>query len=396
MSSILRTALLAAFALAPAQAMAQVFVEARLGGAFDSLRFTDAEPEQRGALSGFVEVDYRFADEQARLWYSLDAASYATPGDWTTLLHDAGAVYRVDLSSSHRLFVAASASWRTNGDAWAAAGYHALSARANLELRPVAGRTLRLGYRIDGRRFPDLVELNQLEQDGFASALFNFQTRTTLIGEVHLGAKSYEGAAATPVASAPLPAGGSGRGRGPGGMGPTLRPSLSATPDSGETAGRVAWMVRLAQSLADRTGVSLQYDARHAFGNVPPLLITTPPRFEGDGVYDDPYASDARGVRAVLTHELAALGTARAWGSWAGRDYAATPALDPDGEPTGDPREDRTWRVGAGWRLPLFPGRTGDVELDLGIAYDFTARRSNDAFYDYTSHAVGAALSLSY
>jgi hypothetical protein len=393
----LASSLLAA-ATAAAPAAAQIGIEARVGAALDSLSFADAESEDRASAAGFLELEYGFAQRRGRVFYSLDAASYATPGDWTTLLHEVGGVYRIDLSGSEtaRLFLATSANWRDNGDAWAAAGHRGLSGRANLELRPGAGAaTLRLGYRIDRREFSDLEELDQLEQDGFASALVNLETRTTLVAEIHVGGKSYDGvpaAAATPAS--PLPP--IGRSRGRGGMGPSRRSEPLLVTAPGERAGRVAWLVRVAQSLAERTGVSLQYAARHSFGDVPPLLITTPAHFLDDGVYDDPYASDARGGRAVFTHELASWGTTRAWGAWEGKDYAATPALDPDGEPTPALREDRLWRAGAGWRAPLFPRSTGDVVLDLDVTYAFTRHRSNDAFYDYSSHAAGVSLRLAY
>ena len=54
----------------------------------------------------------------------------------------------------------------------------------------------------------------------------------------------------------------------------------------------------LAQSLGLRTGLSLEYTRRSVFGAVPPVVVTTPPVLFEDGVYDDPYASDASAARA--------------------------------------------------------------------------------------------------
>ena len=391
----------AAFTLAVAAAppaLAQLSVEASLGGAHDAFAYSDADPEGRLATAGSLGSQYLFAGGRARVFYSLDAATYSTPGDWSTLRHDLGGVYRADLSDSGRLrlFLGSTATWHRNGEAWSAAGYRALGGMANVEYRPGGGATLRLGYRIDARDFPDIPALNQVEQDAFVSALVNVQTRTTLIGEVSLGAKSYEGEAILlEVSPTAVP---SGERQGRGGMGPAVRPVQITLTRDGERAGRVAWRVRVAQSLADRTGLSLEYGARHSFGETPPALITTPPHFYDDGVYDDPYASDARSIRANVKQIFTKAGVLRGWVAWQWKNYRATPALDLDGEPVPDRalREDRLWRAGAGWRVPLFPERTGPLGLDLDLGYAYTRHHSNDAFYDYSSHAIGLALSVAY
>jgi hypothetical protein len=379
-------------------AFAQLSVDVRLGGAHDALAYGDGEPEARLAAAGAVDAEYLIAGGRARLFYTLDAATYSTPGDWSTLRHDLGGVHRVDLTDSGhlRLFLGANAAWQANGEAWAVAGYRALGGMANLEHRPSDGLTLRVGYRLDGRRFPDIPELNQMEHDAFVSALANFQTRTTLIGEIHVGAKSYAGELILAEMDPAVPPGRSGRGRGT--MGPGVRAGISPLGDEGSHAGLVALRVRVAQSLADRTGVSLDYSSRHSSGNVPPALITTPAHFSDDGVYDDPYASDVQTLGATLKHIFLGAGVLRGWAAWQGKDYRATPALDLDGEPIagGELRRDRVWRGGAAWRVPLFPSRTGRLDVDLELVYAFADHRSNDAFYDYASHAFALTLGLAY
>jgi hypothetical protein len=381
-----------------APAAAQLSVDVRLGGAHDALAYTGADPEGRLAAAGALDMGYLLADGRARLFYSLDAARYSTPGDWSTLQHDLGGVHRTDLTESGhlRLFLGADATWQGNGDAWSVAGYRALGGMANLEYRPIDGPTLRGGYRIDSRRFPDIPELDQIEHDAFVSALFNFQTRTTLIGEIHLGAKGYAGGIVPSEMSPTVPEGRGGRGRG--GMGPGIRSAEVPRLHDSDHAGLVAWQVRVAQSLADRTGLSVDYSARHTSGDVPPALVTTPAHFYDDGVYDDPFASDARRVGGTLKHIFVSAGVLRGWVTWQGKDYRATPALDLDGEPLpeGELREDRVWRAGVSWRVPLFPARTGRVLVDLDLGYAFADHRSNDVFYDYASHVIGFALGVAY
>ena len=393
-----RLSIAAALLFVAAPAVAQLSVDVRLGGAHDALAYADTEPEGRLATAGTLDAEYLFAGGRARLFYALDGATYSTPGDWSTLRHDLGGVHRTDLTDSGRLrlFLGANATWQGNGDAWSVAGYRALGGMANIEHRSSEGPTLRAGYRLDGRRFPDIPELDQIEHDAFVSALFNLQTRTTLIGEVHLGAKSYAGEAVPTTVTPAVPPGRSGRGRGA--MGPAVRLDETALQPEADHAGLVAWRLRVAQSLADRTGLSVDYSARHTSGEVPPALITTPAHFYDDGVYDDPYASDARTVGANLKHVFVGAGVVRGWVVWQRKDYRATPALDLNGGPieSGDLRQDRVWRAGAGWRAPLFPARTGRVQVDLDLGYAFTDHLSNDAFYNYASHAFGVSLWLAY
>ena len=85
-------------------------------------------------------------------------------------------------------------------------------------------------------------------------------------------------------------------------------------------------------------------------------------------------------------------------GAWTRKDYRGTVALDLDGAPVaGDPlRADRIWRAAASWTVPLLRERTGAWDLGIALDYLFTRHRSNDAYYNYTSHGVGLGFSVSY
>jgi hypothetical protein len=163
-------------------------------------------------------------------------------------------------------------------------------------------------------------------------------------------------------------------------------------------AGMVTWMARVAQSLADRTGASIQFSQRATFGRVAPLVVTTPALFFDDGVYDDPFASDARGLTAALKHVFAGGMTLEGSASRMRKDYNSVLALGSDGaaSPGLALRSDNVWRAGAGWTIPVFPSRTGPIGVDLEIGYFYTQHRSNDAFYNYRSHALGLGVTVSY
>jgi len=388
---------------------AQVGFDARLGGSLDSLKDATGSSASNGAAAGFLNPEYVFADEHARIEYTLGAGSYSAPGDWTYFTHRLAGVYQLDLGASEklRLYLGASGDWRRNGEDWSYADYRGLGAMANLEWQPRETLTFRTGYRLDTRDFPDLAALNQDEHSGFASLNVNLQTRTTLIGEVRLGSKAYEGETPVSVVEQAVGPNGTpsgtpspnGRGTAAGrGLDSGVRTVVVFGEPASEHAHQLSWLARVAQSLGDRTGLSLQYYQRTTSGRVPPALVTVPPLFFDDGVYDDPYASDARTWSASLKHVFSQGAVLQAYGNRQEKDFNSALALGSEGLPlAGEPlREDRITRTGLELSLPFLRARTGSVALGLEIGYAYTDARSNDFYYDYSSHALGLGLTVEY
>jgi hypothetical protein len=155
---------------------------------------------------------------------------------------------------------------------------------------------------------------------------------------------------------------------------------------------------RVAQSLADRTSVSFQASRRVTGGGLPPTLVATPELFFDDGVYDDPFASNATEWRAAAKHIAGSGAVFEAGGGRVLKDYTGTPALDLDGLVLdGAPlRSDRVWRGDARLTWPLLTSHTGPIELGLTTGYLFTKHESNTSFYNYTSHRVSLGLTIAY
>ncbi len=392
--------------LAASSASAQTTGSASISGTISSFRDVGAGAERRNDMDGGAGFEHLFGDGRGRISYDLDGGTYASPGDWSYYLHTVGFRYRFGDGepTSKRLYLTASAALRRNGDAWAAADYSAFGGGLNAELRPRANVTFRTGYRADYRSFSDLNALTQLEHRGFASVLASFETRTSVVAEVQVGGKSYDGEiyvampVEPPIADPTSPGQVSGRGRG---MGPTLRQTTvvpSQTLDQSGSAGLVSGLFRVAQSLSDRTGIHAQAFVRNTFGSVPPALITTPAGFFDDGIYDDPFAFDTSSLQSGVTRAFESGAELGGSLSWADRRYTSTPAVDGEGNAlAGSPlRRDRVWRGNAWWSTPILASRTGKAELTFDVTYRFIRSRSNDAFYSYTSHGVGAGLSVGY
>lgn len=387
-------------------------------GAQTSLRLTVTESLERvdhdGPTTGpkhapavTATLEHLALAERLRVFYDFDAGTFATDGDWRYFTHTLGGRQRFDLGADHRrLFVGGQADVRMNGEAWTGANYRGASAFANLEIRPAPTSALRAGYRFTTRRFPDFGALNQQEHAVFGSALVNLPSRTTLIGEVTTGVKSFDRVAETSIVHAgPASSMTATRvGRGPGLGQQTGATSFQPAPThvltsvSGDRARLVQVFGRVAQSLADRLSISGEATVRRAFDGAPPMLVTTPEMLFDDAVYDDPYASDGWSLRVGMKRVFVN-GATLEGGIWrVAKDYTAAVALDADGFPGVDfaLRRDRAWRGVVELSLPIAADRSGPLSLDWWAGYRLTNSRSNDAFYTYTSHRIGTGLMLRY
>lgn len=387
-----------------AAAAGQTSVFATIGGTLDGLRTGASPSDTQNNIAANAVVEREFNDQHGRVFYDFDAGTFSSPGDWSYYLHTGGFTYRLGPgdATGRSLYVNGSFALRRNGDAWAGADYSSAGVGLNAEFHPKETATVRAGYRLDYRNFSDYSPLNQLEQRGFGSVLVNFPSRTTLVGEAQAGIKGYSGwvFADVPVTDMVEPivtGGGRGRGMGPG-MRVVIPTPQTLASSSTDRAGLAIGLVRVAQSLTDRTGIHAQASVRHIMGSVPPALVTTPAGFFEDGVYDDPYASNGVFAQVGLKRVFASGSEIEALGWWADKDYVSAIALDTEGaDLPGSPlRSDRVWLATATWSQPLLADRLGAVALSLDLTYRYTRHTSNDAFYNYTSHAAGVGFTIGY
>ena len=369
----------------------------------------NGESGTSGTVNGSGQFEHLFKSERVRLVYEIDTGDFSTAGNWRFVSHSAGGSYRLtfDEKAKNSLYVGGDGYLRRNGDAWGSADFNGAGAFANLEPRP--GRaTVRSGYRFDVRRFADSPAMNQMEHSGFSSVLVSFETRTTLIGEISVGSKHYEAVSSrTEVlavqvdeetdATARTTAGAQGRGGWGRSMASvTLVPVV--TPGSpGSTAQHVTGFARVAQSLAARTGLSVEISRRQVFGEVSPALIATPPMFIDDGIYDDLFASDATRcgitLKSIVPKGIELIGSV----GWNDKRYPATHAFDEEWLALPDVlRHDRVTTAQTFVTWPLRPVRPGKVALDLITGYDYTRHTSTSAIYRYTAHTIRIELGVTY
>jgi hypothetical protein len=339
---------------------------------------------------GSLDVEQAFAAGRARLFYEGLFNRYGGSDPWRTQLHNAGLVAALATGPT-AVEVGASAFWRVNDGPWSTAGFRGASVVALVE-RDLGPATLSATYGGYVRRFADLPSLDQAEHQGGFRALVSLPTRTTLIGAVSVGAKRYDGAPIEPAIV--LPPLMRAEGRGMRGRGAVAIPTVMV-PDVGqaiESSLRTqwSWTARLAQSLDDRTGVWLEREERRTHGDLPPAVVWTPPLFYDDGVYDDPYAIDARTWRAGVKHVFARGDQVGVWGSRSLRSFAG---LEAYGLP-GVGRRDTLVRAGIDAVIPLV--RASAVEVDLNAGFGYVDNRSTDDWARYTARVGQLGVQLAF
>jgi len=293
-----------------------------------------------------------------RLFTDADLGDYAMPGSWGYLLDDSGGtVHLQPRNGTLHLYTGGQASVRVNGDAWGNWGFRGVGGFANAEWAPREEVSVRGGFRVDQRWFPDAGDFDHRERAVFSGARINLPSRTTLIGNIDLGAKRY------------------------------------AWPE-GAQAVRVDWLARVAQSLTERTGAFVEMKGRNAGGDQPSYLLEAPILFFDDGVYDDPFAHDLSGISVGVTHLLARGAQLSGVVGSRTRDFANVMALDADGSELPWLRRDEVAQAGVHLLLPLHTSADGGFDASVRLGYEWTRSSSTDMRYTYHAHRVLLAAAL--
>jgi hypothetical protein len=345
-----------------------------------------APAETARIASGSASIEHWFSQERARVFYEVSLDRFRTADAWDTWLHNAGAVRTFALGNTS-LDTGAALFWRANSGGWADAGFHGANVQSTLRRELKAG-SVSASYNFYLRTFSDAPALDQVEHYGSVRALTNLQSRTTLVGAVSVGWKRYAGDVVETIPA--TPAATAARGQGRGAM--LLRP-LTTYPQNGEGVSRRlwTWSARVAQSLDDRTGVWVEHEQRGANGEPPPALVWTPPLFYDDGVYDDPYAIEARTWRAGARHVFARGDELAVWTSRSARDFIGLGVLDESGAAIAE-RSDTLGRSGIDATIVL--RSTSRFDLLLLAGYEHVRNESNDWAEAYRSHVASLGLSV--
>jgi hypothetical protein len=336
---------------------------------------TEPTTTRRNAAGGFT-IEHVVGDERGRVFYDMSMDAFGGSSGARTWLHNGGATV-VFGNRRRALETGGSLFWRANEGDWGDAGFSGVSATAIGYLQPRDDVSLIGSYGFYQRNFADQPALDQLEHFFSLRFLVNLPSRTTLVASSSLGRKTYDGGEVTFGETSDAGPPHARRRAGRGFFVPT-----NPWGEVGEPAARTrwSWFARVAQSLADRTGVWIEVERRNTSGDMPPAIVWTPPLFYDDGVYDDPYVFDLAAWRAGMTHVWAWELEMHVWLDYGKRDFA------------GLSRSDRLLRAGIDGSLPVV--RRAAAGLDLTASYQYVRDDSTEALESYRAHVVAAGVRI--
>ncbi len=207
----------------------------------------------------------------------------------------------------------------------------------------------KMGYSMEYGSYPNLRTFNFLENYGFLQLSKFFQTRTTLQAMFEAGRRDY--------------------------------PNMSDD-SSGSYTSQITGSLKLAQSLADNTGLQLQYLWHNAPHGMDEQYVEDA-YYSAEEFFDDEYAYSGNEYRAVLKHVAPWRTTLKASLSMKDRNYNMPSIYTESGS-----REDRdiTFRFEVEKRFSLPLGAATDFALHIQFLH--RKNNSNDSYYDYSTNML--------
>ena len=375
--------------------------------------YDDNAFKSSGGVSDFItQTSFYLArrDTSARAgveyFYTGDLALFTRSGQRHFTTHHAGVAYIRQVGRTRHLLSAGG----NLGGRWDRPTYNYYNdldgaLYANFKLNLPHATFLRMGYRMNARKYLNLDASSFREH--LASLTYNasLPSRTALRADVSYGHKGYtmerlttsiESQPAVPAAGPQPPArggmGGHGMRRGPGGI-PQFRGEVEyqevVVQSSSPGKSQIALSLRLSQSLSPSTGVNVQYLRRlnPSTGGLYQTGLGTG-YAEDDDLFDDRYDYEGHEISGGVSQLLP-------WGSkltleagYLVKGYRNKPALDLSGLSLGEDRSDRKRYLSAGVEMPL------GMSMDLNLWYIHGTNVSNDPFYAYRgNHAFSLGLS---
>ncbi|GEM_PF-1001265 len=367
--------------------------------------YDDNAFKSSGGVSDFItQTSFYLArrDTSARAgveyFYTGDLALFTRSGQRHFTTHHVGVAYIRQFGRARNLFSAGG----NLGGRWDRATYNYYNdldgaLYANFKLNLPGATFLRMGYRMNARKYLNLDASSFREHMASLTYNVSLPSRTALRADVSYGYKGYTmERLTTALVAAPQPAaqGGMGRGmrRGPGGI-PQFRGEVEyqevVVQSSSPGKSQIALSLRLSQSLSLSTGVNVQYLRRLNPSTGGPYQSGMGTGYaEDDDLFDDRYDYEGHEFSGGVSQLLP-------WGSkltleagYLVKGYRNKPALDLSGLSLGEDRSDRKRYLSAGVEMPL------GMSMDLNLWYIHGTNVSNDPFYAYRgNHAFSLGLS---
>lgn len=236
------------------------------------------------------------------------------------------------------------------------------------------------GYHLRKRVFHELSEFSFREHAGFFRLKYFFPTKTTLIAEINLAAKYYLEKQIIPqliVRTDTLDSPGRGRGKGNQKVKVIQDTTLVASNLDVPQTNQVSILIKMAQSITPKTGLSLEYWRRFKpVQNTRYLAGQAYTYTQDDELYDDPYTYGSHEWELVLTQMLPGASRLRFLANLEYKNYLYNLSFS-----TEEKRTDDAWMLGIVFTKNLVLRRQlKNIEFYLSLFY--LNNDSNEPYYD--------------
>ncbi|MCU0645036.1 MAG: hypothetical protein MUC94_12340, partial [bacterium] len=252
---------------------------------------------------------------------------------------------------------------------------------------------IQLGYRFRHRDFQNLSELSYQEHHGFFQVRHFFPSRTTFIGEINLGQKTYTNLQNAGEVIIVTPKN-SDKGRGQShGWGKGMMASDTSVVAYNMTALKAQQLnlsAKFAQSIFSKTGMSIEYIKQLTPSNNIRYLTGLEYSYsKDDELYDDPYAYSSDELEVTITQVLPWQSSLKLYANWADKKYLYSIVTDSTVSPTqvNENRRDRQQLIGLIVQKNFKLNRVLK-SLSFYASANYLANQSNDLYFDFDGFFV--------
>jgi len=260
---------------------------------------------------------------------------------------------------------------------------------------------VQLGYEYFKRTFTNLPEFSYNEHFSFLRLTHFFPTKTTLIGEIGLAAKKYvHQQLIQEIIIYKHPGSSNGKGYGGGKQGSQFRADTATVAHNLTVPKTRQWslIIRLAQSITPKTGLSIEYTRRFKPSeNTRYLLGQEYTYSRDDELYDDPYTYGSHEWQLVLTQLLPGFSRMKIYAKFSQKSYVypVTGELNEESDLSESNRQDQQKVFGIDLSKQIGLNRMIQTVKPY-FSYSHLINKSNEPYFDFQGHLFSGGLDLTF
>jgi hypothetical protein len=338
----------------------------------DDNAFKNREAYDEWINNSSIYIGHRFAGKTIQLqgYYSADVLNYANNTDLNNYANQFGVTSHFYFDD-YMLHIGAYVKLHNYKEQYIYYEVDRYYINCNLQYDPDLANFYSFGLAINKDKYKEFQDLDNLSYRLYGKYQHFFQSKLSITAEAGLGVKNY-------INQSEIQFFGPGNARNP----------FARYREDPVKAAQFSLSFNVGKSITPRTGMNLGLGGRWFIGD--PIMAYSDGIYyytEND-LYDDPYSFQNSYVSLQITRQFAVGFQGKLGVKFQKKDYAGTPALDENGDLTGETRQDTrdeyfimiTKKFVTGWSVA--------ESFDLFINLMYRNNPSNDPYYKFEDHIV--------